>query len=253
MSIHVLTTEFSYTNAAHFAQLSQWAYKDKQDFIRCAATLGYKNITFFDNNGAQAYGIRFRDYVILAFRGTEPTQFSDIKADLKAFHVKNDIGVGRVHKGFKNQVDHLWPQIQDWLLKKTFTQVYTCGHSLGAAMSTIASSRLPAGTICYNFGSPRAGTSRWAKAVNKHCTIHRFVNNNDIVARVPPAILFFKHTGELHYINTYGSIRNATIWQRFKDRFRGYRAAWKRRQFLDSLSDHGVNHYVDRVTANIKD
>ena len=67
---------------------------------------------FFDKNGAQAYGIRFEDYVILAFRGTEPTQFSDIKADLRAFHVKNELGIGRVHKGFKNQVNHLWPEIE---------------------------------------------------------------------------------------------------------------------------------------------
>jgi len=252
MTNYNITNNFSYANAAHFAKLSEWAYKDKVNFTKSVKSLGYKDIMFFDKNGAQAYGIRFKDYVILAFRGTEPTQFSDIKADLRAFHVKNELGIGRVHKGFKNQVNHLWPEIEKWLLKKPYKQAYTCGHSLGAAMSTIATSRLPAGTICYNFGSPRTGTKSWVKEVNKNFTIHRFVNNNDIVTRVPPASLFFKHAGNLHYINTYGNIRNATLWQRFKDRFRGYRAAWKQRQFFDSLSDHSMTHYVKHISNKIE-
>lgn len=245
-----LTNKFSYENALECANLSNLAYQEEKAFKKAASAMGYKNIRFFNIDGAQAYGMNKNDYVVLAFRGTEPTQFNDIKADLNALHVRNELGAGRVHKGFKSEVDELWDQIEAWLAKRKFTQVYTCGHSLGGAMSTIACSRLPEGTICYNYGSPRVGTRSWVKEFNSKFTCHRFVNNNDIVPRVPPSFLFYRHAGELHYINTYGNIRNATAWQRFKDRFRGYRAAFRKRQWFDSILDHSMPGYVERISKH---
>ena len=59
--------------------------------------------------------------------------------------------------------------------------------------------------------------------------------------------MLFRQVGELHYINTYGNIRNATPWQRFKDRFRGYRQAWKKKQVFDSLYDHAQSNYIKRI------
>ena len=243
-----LTNKFSYANALECANLSNLAYREEKEFKTAAKALGYKNIKYFNIAGAQAYGMSKDDYIVLAFRGTEPTQFNDIKADLNALHVRNELGKGRVHKGFKNEVDELWIRIEEWIAKRKFTQVYTCGHSLGGAMSTIACSRLPEGSICYNYGSPRVGTHSWVKEFNSKFVMHRFVNNNDIVPRVPPSFLFYKHAGELHYINTYGNIRNATVWQRLKDRFRGYRAAFRKREYFDSILDHGMPNYISRIS-----
>ena len=239
--------EFSYRTAEHFAELSNLAYQEEKQFKKTASAMGYKNIKYFNVDGAQAYGMAKDDYIVLAFRGTEPTQFNDIKADLNALHVRNELGKGRVHKGFKREVDDIWEQIEDWLAKRNWRQAYTCGHSLGGAMSTIACSRLPEGTICYNYGSPRVGTPGWVKEFNSKFKLHRFVNNNDIVPRVPFAFMWYKHAGELHYINTYGKIRNASAWQRIKDRFRGYRAAFRKRQWFDSIYDHGMPNYVERI------
>ena len=243
-----LTNKFSYANALECANLSNLAYREEKEFKTAAKALGYKNIKYFNIAGAQAYGMSKDNYIVLAFRGTEPTQFNDIKADLNALHVRNELGKGRVHKGFKNEVDELWIQIEEWIAKRKFTQVYTCGHSLGGAMSTIACSRLPEGSICYNYGSPRVGTRSWVKEFNSKFVMHRFVNNNDIVPRVPPSFLFYKHAGELHYINTYGNIRNATIWQKLKDRSRGYWAALKKREFFDSIYDHEMSRYIKRIS-----
>ena len=50
-----------------------------------------------------------------------------------------------------------------------------------------------------------------------------------------------------YHINTYGKIRNASAWQRIKDRFRGYRAAFRKRQWFDSIYDHGMPNYVERI------
>lgn len=243
-----IKNEFSYENALLFAQLAQHCYLDEKQFKAQAKLLGFDNIKFFDKDGAQAYGLVKDNQVILAFRGTEPTQLNDIAADIKAFHVRNELGVGRVHKGFKAEVDDLWIHIEQWLSKQKFEQAFTCGHSLGGAMSTIAASRLPKGTICYNFGSPRVGTPGWVKAFNKDYKLYRFVNNNDAVTRVPFATMYYKHAGNLHYINTYGNIRNATLWQRIKDRFRGYRDAWTNKVWFDSFSDHSMVKYVEHIS-----
>ena len=59
--------------------------------------------------------------------------------------------------------------------------------------------------------------------------------------------MWYKHAGKLHYINTYGNIRNASLWQRLKDRLRGYRNAWKKRQWFDSIYDHAMPKYVKRI------
>ena len=175
-----MENKFSYANALHFAELANLAYQEEKQFKKTASAMGYKSVKYFNIDGAQAYGMAKEDYIVLAFRGTEPTQFNDIKADLNALHVRNELGSGRVHKGFKHEVDDIWEQIEEWVAKRKFKQAYTCGHSLGGAMSTIACSRLPEGTTCYNYGSPRVGTPSWATEFNKKYTLHRFVNNNDL-------------------------------------------------------------------------
>ena len=57
---------------------------------------------------------------------------------------------------------------------------------------------------------------------------YRWVNNNDIVARVPPAWLGYRHKGEEIYLNAFGQIRQLTTWQRIKDRWRGFVRGLKR-------------------------
>lgn len=243
------THEFGLDKAVHFAKLSAIAYGQPLTVRKEAKKLGYTKSHFFDKDGAQAYGFIGNGIVTLAFRGTEPNEFNDIKADLNARHSKGTLGC-LVHRGFQCEVDDLWLQIEGWLEKNhNGEQIYTCGHSLGGAMSTIAASRLPEGTIVYNYGSPRVGSPGFAKVFNKKYKAYRFVNNNDIVPRVPFSFMWYKHIGQLHYINTYGKIRNATPWQRMKDRFRGYRAAWASGDYFDSASDHSMTEYVAKIEA----
>ena len=78
---------FSYTNASHFAKLSQLAYeKDEKKFKNAVKPYGYKNVRYFDKEGAQCYGLENNDFVVLTFRGTEPTTANDVKADLNILH-----------------------------------------------------------------------------------------------------------------------------------------------------------------------
>lgn len=244
--------EYSLAKAAHFAHLSAIAYSQPLTVRKEAKKLGYEKTEFFDKDGAQAYGFVGNGILVLAFRGTEPTQLNDIKADLNARHSTGALDCW-VHRGFQCEVDDLWTQIETWITKQKYKQIYTCGHSLGGAMSTIAATRLPEGTIVYNYGSPRVGSPKFAKLFNKKYKMHRFVNNNDIVPRVPFSFMWYKHAGTLHYINTYGKIRNATPWQRIKDRFRGYQQAWRKGEWFDSIYDHDIKKYIEKIQKAIQE
>ena len=239
-------TNFNYGKASWLARLAGLAYAQPLTARKLFKKAGCTDNKYFDKDGAQAYGIEKNGVVFLAFRGTEPTQANDVLADAKAWHKKSQYG-GYVHAGFRGEIDKIWPEIEKWLENHKGKQIYVTGHSLGAAMSTIATSRLPAGTICYNYGSPRVGSPGFTREFNKKYELHRFVNNNDAVCRVPLWAMMFRHVGKLHYINTYGNIRNATPWQRFKDRFRGYRQAWKKGEVFDSLYDHSQSNYIERI------
>lgn len=233
-----------------FAQLAQIAYCNEKDAIRQAKKLGFTTIEFYELDGAQAYRFMNKHDIVIACRGTEPTELNDIKADLKAAPVMADT-IGRVHRGFKKEVDELWPMVKEDLQRvgKTRTAWFT-GHSLGAAMATLMASRCeddptaPNIEELYTYGSPRVG---WRKFVNSlDVTHHRWVNNNDIVTRVPLAAMGYKHDGIEHYMNAYGLERKLTTWQRSKDRWRGMWMGIKQGG-IDSFSDHSMTNYISNL------
>lgn len=236
-----------------FAKLSQIAYYNVDIAKGKAKKLGFTIVKFYDKEGAQAYQFTNKTDLVIACRGTEPTQFADIKADLNALPVISET-ISRVHKGFKDQVDDLWPKIETDInkkrnLNKTF---WVCGHSLGAAMATIITSRarhhidLNNPLELYTYGSPRVGWPGYVKDVGvEH---HRWKNNNDIVTTVPLRIMGFRHHGTEHYLNAYGQYRHPTTWQRIKDKFRGYWFGLKQGK-IDSFSDHSITEYIKHISA----
>jgi triacylglycerol lipase len=222
------------------AKFALLAYQDGKEGKKGANKLGFTGHKFIDNDGAQVHIAWNDESVVIAFRGTEPTSFNDVKADLNAWPDKAMVG-GRVHNGFQTEVDNVWPQIEKTMKRHTKKKIYVCGHSLGGAMATIAASRMEMSykiQCLYTFGSPRVGNRTWLK--NCKFEHYRFVNNNDLVTRVPPAFMLYKHHGTLVYINHYGNIRKMTPWQRIKDKFRGYMSG-----LLDGMKDHSMPNYVE--------
>src|SRR6056300_1634860 len=120
-----------------FAKLSKISYNNIKVAKKQAERLGFTEVEFYDKDGAQAYRFMNDTDIVIACRGTQPTQFNDIAADLKAMPVLAET-VSRVHRGFKAEVDELWPMISEDLARKTNRdkEVWFCGHSLGAAMTT---------------------------------------------------------------------------------------------------------------------
>jgi triacylglycerol lipase len=242
-----------------FAKLSSIAYADpaalKKAILAILGTKTLPKIKFYDRDGAQAYRIETKTDIIIACRGTEPTQFNDVKADLRAVPVLAET-VGRVHVGFKSEVDDLWPMIKDDLQNSSKKALWFTGHSLGAAMTTIMAARcnldplMPNIQEVYTYGSPRVGWSKYVASLD--VPHHRWVNNNDIVTRVPLAIMGYRHHGTEHYMNAYGQVRNPTGWQRVKDRWRGMKMGFAKGG-VDSFSDHLMDQYIANLENWLKE
>ena len=231
-----------------FANLAQIAYCNERDAISQAKNYSFNTVEFYNKDGAQAYRFMNKHDLVIACRGTQPAEFNDIKADLQALPVIAET-ISRVHQGFKKEVDDLWPMILEDISRKANANknIWFCGHSLGAAMATIMASRchlyegIPPVQELYTYGSPRVG---WPKYCNSLAvTHHRWVNNNDIVTRVPLNIMGYRHHGEEHYMNAYGNVRKVTGWQRFKDRMRGMWMGIKRGK-IDNFGDHDIGLYI---------
>jgi|TARA_B100001094_G_C18184160_1_gene802732 triacylglycerol lipase len=234
-----------------FAKLAFISYNNAKQVKSQAKKLGFTTIEFYDRNGAQAYRFQNKTDLVIACRGTQPTEFNDISADLKAMPVIAET-VSRVHRGFKAEVDMLWPSIMADLMSKTPKQdLWFCGHSLGAAMATIMASRchyntkVPNPQQLYTYGSPRVGWKGYV--VHLGVEHHRWKNNNDIVTTVPLRLMGYAHHGTEHYLNAYGKYRKPTGWQMVKDRWRGIWMGWKNGK-IDSFSDHSMTEYIKHIT-----
>ena len=237
-----------------FAELSQICYLSRAEAGRLAFAIGFPEIRFYDNNGAQAYIFGNDDDAVVVCRGTEPHDWNDIRADLDLSTVVSET-IGRVHRGFKREVDDLWPRLEQALVANR-RPLWFAGHSLGGAMATICACRCKVSHISSNpralftFGSPRVGNRRYVSYV--HLEAYRWVNNNDIVARVPPAWLGYRHKGQEVYLNAYGEIRRLTAWQRVKDRWRGFVGGLKGGEF-DHFADHSITRYVEYIERAVKE
>lgn len=243
-----------------FAKLSRIAYNEEKVATVKAQDLGFTSSKFYDNDWAQAYIFKNDIDLVISCRGTQPNEWGDIKADINALPVISET-VSRVHRGFKESVDDLWPEIEDDISKEEPQRhwprknktVWICGHSLGAAMGTIMASRLQHNNLLdnpfelYTYGSPRVGWPRYVKEVGvKH---YRWKNNNDIVTTVPLILMGYRHHGEEHYLNAYGKERSPTGWQRFKDKLRGYWFGIKKGK-IDSFSDHSIDEYIRHIESS---
>lgn len=225
------------------AMFSNYAYLDAKEGKKAYKACGYKGYKYIDTDGAQAHIIWNTDAIVICFRGTEPSQLSDVAADLNAWPDNAQVG-GFVHNGFQNELEKIWHEILITLANHLTKRLTITGHSLGGAMATVAASRLKDRIhSLYTFGSPRVGTKKMVEAF-KEVKHYRFVNNNDIVPTVPFAFMGYRHHCPPMYIDFHGHIHDQySIWKRIGDKYRGRWAALKKFQFFDRLMDHQIPKY----------
>lgn len=236
-----------------FAELSQISYMPPDPALSCVRKIGFVESLYFDCHGAQAYRFRNERDCVFVCRGTEPNEWSDVKADANAVTVLAET-IGRVHSGFKHEVDRLWPIVEPALAEHA-QPLWFAGHSLGGAMATICAGRCKISKRCrdpqglFTYGSPRVGNRAY---LNYYRLVHyRWVNNNDIVTRVPPTWFGYQHAGREMYIDYKGRVRDVRGWRRVIDRLRGFLRGL--RSFnIDHFSDHSIERYIDYLHAAVE-
>jgi triacylglycerol lipase len=164
----------------------------------------------------QCYVVASNDWIVLAFRGTQVDDFwssvMDWAVDAR-FAPVPDRNFNLVHAGFLRATVDVWKNVQPHVLALQKTRrrpFWITGHSLGAALATVAAN-LSADepglglTGLYTYGSPRVGDAGFGRTIA--VPAYRFRNNADIVTNVPLGLVF-RHVGALELIDGGGHLHS---------------------------------------------
>lgn len=247
------------------ASMSQLVYDEFEKGGKTKALLlkklgggGFKWIKGFESveTDTQAFLVVKDDYsyAVLAFRGTEVTKLTDIKTDAKASMVS--LIEGRVHQGFIHAYKSVETEIEKSVAKLDGIPLYITGHSLGAALATVATQYLEAKpafssqiAACYTFGSPRVGNDQFDRDLKS--AIYRVVNTTDIVTVVPLLAMGYTHIGDVRFL-----LRNKGEFRRgipILGRILFFLGAGILRLFGPWVQDHAIVEYRNKLEAIAQD
>jgi triacylglycerol lipase len=161
----------------------------------------------------QCYVASTDAWIVLAFRGTQVDDFwasvVDWSVDARFFPVPDTHG-DLVHAGFLDAINEVWSDVAGHiagLQRAKARPLWVTGHSLGAALATIAANRCsdaatPLGLAgLYTFGSPRVGDKNFGNRIT--VPVWRVRHDADIVTHVPLGLVF-RHVGVLCFIDGGG-------------------------------------------------
>ena len=198
-------------NAWWLAESALLSYWDPKTAASRFAGAGLQS-AFVDESDTQAYVAWSDTFVIVAFRGTEPGSLRDVLDD--ALIVLVPWSHGAVHLGFAAALERAWGPLTAVIEPLAGSRtVWMTGHSLGAALATLAADRFPSTAGVCTLGSPRVGDRFFAAGFDARFrgTAVRYVNDADIVTHVPtPFPLPYKHVGRLRQITPDGRVTAGT-------------------------------------------
>jgi triacylglycerol lipase len=213
-----LVHKYGIDSASEKAAILQAQNKDSKD-VRVP-------IGFVATDGANTF---------VAFRGTEIIRewVDDLKISLVPCFLPQ---YGKVHEGFSELYMTFNGALLTALKAHAAGNVYVAGHSLGAALATLAAIDIRENlkatlSAVYTYGSPRVGNDVFsaqynAALGNKTC---RMMNSSDLVPEIPPPVQF------LGFIGSYFSHVDTPIV--FND------------QQNDLAKNHDVHTYIKAVTG----
>lgn len=196
--------------ASELAQCSSDAYLAPFDFESVLKQRGYQDVTTLSFKSLAGYVAFMNDTAVLVFRGTIPSDIQNWLTNLDTRSEKTEHG--NVHAGFWSAYGSMHEQLTKALKAKKTKRIWITGHSLGGAMAAVCSYRLStvenleiAGLM--TFGQPKVGSKSFRDHVESQLAgrVVYFVNEKDIVTRIPPN---FDQFGSLVWY-TAGGIRRS--------------------------------------------
>jgi triacylglycerol lipase len=249
--------KYSAKNAYFLGKAAKLAYEPLQmveNIVKNEWTM--PNVRFIDKQETQCFVAGDDEKIIISFRGTEPSKMQDLMSDLKLRFT--DHPLGKVHRGFLKAIDYVWDDvfktIQEFQTKEQ--TIWFTGHSLGAALATLGVAKMydkkPVQGL-YTFGQPRTGDSKFAEKFDAKykSSSFRFVHNNDIVTRVAPSAIGYKHIGTFLYLDAAKNLhKDIRWWNEFKDRIQGSIEDLGK-PGIDGIKDHDMGLYLKGIEKNL--
>ncbi len=192
---------------------------------------GFQTTARFENKGTDTqgvFGLTGGDTFVIAFRGSEETGITDWITDLKFVKQVYPYDGGnkkiKVHYGFIGAYKSVRDAILEAARNTPHPKIVCTGHSLGAALATLAALdiryNLPEKRVsCYTFGSPKVGNKDFVASYNSRVPdTFRFVNRADLIPSLPPGA--FQHVGQLFHLGETAAKKSLReIAQRMEDHF----------------------------------
>ena len=192
---------------AHMARLAYIKFEESPLEVErleyCLQSGWFNLIKTFNKKGTQAFLAKNNEFAVLSFRGTQSNKWEDVRTDLRVLKLRTVDG--KVHIGFKSAFEDVKDAITEELRKHLGEMpLYITGHSLGAALATVAVQEIEEEfndqvAACYTFGSPRVGDGKYERAIK--VPFYRIVNTTDIVTLVPILLGTFVHVGDTRYLS----------------------------------------------------
>ncbi len=186
----------------------------------------------------------------LAFRGS-----ASLRDWLTNFHIRRDrfekteLGFCSVHAGFYAAIKSVIDQIQGPMS----IPLVIAGHSLGGALAMLCAyllwKRGYTVAAVYTFGGPRVGDWRFAHAYNQALgdVTYRLVYKEDIVPRLPPALLGYCHAGTEVFFPSLGRMRfGAPLWFKLASDIWGTWRSFQQGR-ISQFADHPISEYAALV------
>ena len=217
-------TGYELVNAGWLADFALLIYGDEtfvQEHSAGLTAAGF-TIKFISVDTTQCLVAHNDKFIVIAIRGTEIDNLwgaiADWAVNLELELVKDESG-GKVHEGFRELINQAWPEIAAYVQKiqadGAQRTLWITGHSLGAGLATLAAERARrvagfAVSGVYTWGSPRVGDETFKQKyaeVGLADRTFRFVNNTDIVPKIPPGDAY-THVGLLKYFDAAGHLHD---------------------------------------------
>ena len=210
--------QLSLVDAWICAEAAALTYKDDAFIVELGVKLRPElwQVRTFSEGPTSAILICRDGIAILAFRGTRVVAFPDIlrKAPIDFQDLTTDFSIalmkhpkrGLVHAGFFGAYTRFWAIHGKEILDLTaHRSLFVTGHSLGAAIATVAARDLELVRALYTFGSPRVGDAEFqAGFIDIGLPVYRFVHEYDLVATVPLEEMNYRHVGDMLHIKGEG-------------------------------------------------
>ncbi len=204
---------FGWKAALSLALASKLAYESEASVrstcVGINRSWGFESCEFIDVDDTQAFVATSPDLVLISFRGTESR--GDWLHNVNLPWRTRSYGV--VHRGFLGAFQAVESRLRSALLSSEGKRVILTGHSLGGAIATVMAAEWQgflAPAMVVTFGQPAVGKGAFRMFYQQYYAgkFFRFVNDDDIVPRVPPG---YEHVGRLLHFDAEGKLQHGQV------------------------------------------